>query len=266
MHRNRGTILAALLLLPTLATGAELTMRGDTIIRFEEQSAPGMADQTLIPATQFLALDARSLGDGNLSLHLYGWGRVDLADQSRADGDTDGDLGYAYLQYRAPKGDAEMKLGRLWVYEGVASEKVDGIFLRSDLAGGFTASFFGGAPVEPDHQENVGDYVVGGRLGFRTAGMLELGVSGLHENGVVTGPSSDLKTDRQLVGGDVWFAPVRFLEVTGHTHYNIVTDGVAEHSYLLSIKPMPVLQLAGEYEEHNFEHYFASTNLRSLFT
>jgi hypothetical protein len=42
----------------------------------------------------------------------------------------------------------------------------------------------------------------------------------------------------------------------GHTSYNTETKGVAEHSYLVNIKPLQHLVLTGEYNDHRERNYF----------
>ncbi len=256
----------AVLLLPGLVLAADVGVNSTTLLRIEERSAPGFDKQRLLPATQFLGIEMSKLADGNLSFHLYGWGRADLADRSTAEGDTDGDLSYAYFGYRFPKANGQLKFGRFFVNEGVAAEQLDGISARTDLPAGFALSLFGGAPVKLDRSSNSkGDYIGGGRFSSRLAGMLELGVSALREGHAATGTTTDLKDYRELVGGDIWLSPLRSVELNGHTNYNIATSGVAEHSYLLTIRPVDMLTIAGDYNEQRFKDYFASSNLRSLF-
>ncbi|KAF0215676.1 MAG: hypothetical protein FD174_4024, partial [Geobacteraceae bacterium] len=107
-----------LLLLPALAYAVDTEATGTTILRFEERSVPGFEKQKAVPATQFVGVDADKIGGGNLSLHLYGWGRVDLADRSTDEGTTDGNLTYGYLLYRLPKANGQVKAGRFFIYEG----------------------------------------------------------------------------------------------------------------------------------------------------
>ena len=252
--------------LPSLAAAADLGVDATSLIRLEERSVPGFKDENVVPATQFLGVDLDKLGDGNLSFHLHGWGRVDLAHRSTDEGTTDGDLSYAYLAYRFPKADGLIRLGRFYVYEGIAAEQLDGVSVRGDLAKGFTASLFGGAPVRLDITDrNKGDYVVGGRVGFRVPGILEIGASALREGNTDTGQTANLKNYRQLVGGDIWLAPFRMIEVRGHSSYNTATDGFAEHSYLVLFQPLKDLSISAEYNDYRLKDYFASTNLRSLF-
>ncbi|AAR36098.1 hypothetical protein KVP06_13690 [Geobacter sulfurreducens] len=252
--------------LPGMAGAADVAVDATTLIRLEERSVPGFKDETLAPATQFLGIDVEKLADGNLSFHLYGWGRLDLADKSTDGGSTDGDLAYAYLAYRFPRADGLLKLGRFYVYEGVAAEHVDGVSVRTDLAGGFTGSLFGGVPVRLNMTDrNKGDAIAGGRLGWRLPGYLEIGASALYEANTDTGLTGTPENYRQLVGGDIWLAPFRMVELRGTTSYNTATDGFAEHSYLLLVTPMKGVSVSGEYNDYNLEHFLATTNNRSLF-
>ena len=257
---------ALISLLPSLACAADLGVTSTTLFRFEQRAFPGFAKQRVVPATQFLGADLDKLGDGNLSLHLYGWGRVDLADRSTSEGTTDGDFTYGYLSYRFPTADAELKAGRFFINEGVAAEQIDGVSARTDLRHGFALSLFGGAPVKLDRDsKSKGDYIGGGRGSYRLKGVLELGVSGLQEGGVTLNPASGAKDDRQMVGGDIWLSPQRTIELNGHTFYNAATNGLAEHSYLLTVKPHKVLVVSGLYNEQRFKNYFTYSNIRSLF-
>jgi hypothetical protein len=258
--------LALVSLSPLLACAADIGLSSTTLFRFEQRAVPGFDKQTAIPATEFLRADLDKAGDGNLSLHIYGWERVDLADKSVNEGSNDGDLAYGYLAYRFPTANAEVKGGRIIVREGVAAEQIDGVSARADLQKGFTVAMFGGAPVKLDRDtKSKGDYIVGGRGSYRLKGKLELGVSGLQEGGVIINTAGTAKDNRQLVGGDIWLSPFRMLELNGHTFYNSATAGIAEHSYLLEFKPSKIISVSTTYNEQRFENYFTYSNVRSLF-
>jgi hypothetical protein len=261
--RVYGLTVALALFLPGVAGAADPGVSTTTLFRFEQRAFPGFAKQTVVPATEFIGAD---LDNGNLSLHLYGWGRVDLADRSTNEGDTDGDLSYAFLRYRFSTANGEVRAGRFFINEGVAAEQVDGISARTDLKKGFTLALFGGAPVKLDRDSrSKGDYIAGGRGSWRLGGVCELGVSGLREGGVTINPANGAKDDRDLLGGDIWLSPHRIVELNGHTFYNTSSDGLAEHSYLLAIKPHKAWSVSGTYNEQRFKEYFAFSNLRSLF-
>jgi len=258
--------LALVSLLPSLACAADLGFSSTTLFRFEQRVFPGFTKETAVPATQFLRADLDKIGDGNLSLHLYGWERVDLADRSTNEGPNDGDLAYGYLNYRFPTANAEIKAGRFIVREGVATEQIDGVSARADLRKGFTLALFGGAPVKLDRDtKSKGDYIAGGRGSYRLKGKLELGLSGLYEGGVTLNTADNTKDTRQLVGGDIWLSPHRFIELNGHTFYNASTDGLAENSYLLALKPSRIFSVSAIYNEQRFKNYFTYSNVHSLF-
>jgi len=257
-----------ILALPGAALSAEVSVDATSIVRFEQRADQGVSKKDIVPATQFLGLDVNKLGDGNLSLHLYGWGRYDLADKSYNNDQAAGQLTYGYLQYRFKEANANIRAGRFFVHEGIVNEQIDGISLRTDLPLGFGFSGFAGANVHTHdlYRENTdgkGDGNFGGRLSYRYKGVLELGVSGQYEtdapslnsmldDGVTRRYSNG---DHRMVGGDVWFSPHKSVEITGHTSYNTVTKGVAEHSYLMNIKPLKHLVLTGEYNDHRERNY-----------
>jgi hypothetical protein len=267
MNKLRQFLFVALvLILPTMACAADLGFNSTTLFRFEQRAFPGFAKETAIPATQFLRADIDKIGDGNLSFHIYGWERLDLADRSTNEGPSDGNLVYGYLDYRFPTANAEIKAGRFFLREGIAAEQIDGISAKADLRGGFTMALFGGAPVKLDwDKKSKGDYIVGGRGSYRLKGKMEIGVSGLVEGGVTLNTANNPKDTRNLVGGDIWVSPFRVIELNGHTFYNASTDGVAEHSYLLALKPSRILSVSALYNEQRFNNYFTYSNIRTLF-
>ncbi|MBL0311810.1 MAG: hypothetical protein IPP78_03655 [Holophagaceae bacterium] len=64
------------------AWAQEVNVYSTTMAQVWKQETPGFDKATYTPATQFLGIDATKLGSDALSLHLYGWGMADLADQS----------------------------------------------------------------------------------------------------------------------------------------------------------------------------------------
>ena len=254
----------SLLALPAAAL-AETTVDSTTMFRLFQDSRTGFATKDFAPVTQFLGIDTDKLGDGNLSLHLYGWGRLDLADKSYNNDQADVSLTHGYAQYHFNQANAQARLGRFFVHEGIVNEQIDGVSARTDLPLGFGISTFGGATVHTVHMpgENTdgkGDGIFGGRLNYRYKGMLELGVSGVYESTapVLNATDGNFGSHR-LIGGDVWLSPHRMVALMGHTSYNTETEGVAEHTYLLNVKPLHGLVLAGEFNEHRERNFFFSS-------
>lgn len=258
--------LVLLTVIPAPAFAAEFQGYGTSIFRFEQRATPGFEKKNVIPFTQFAGADVEKVAGGNLSLHLYGWERVDLADRSTNEKNSDGDLTYGYLDYRFPKANAHLKGGRFFISEGVAFEQVDGVSAGTDLPMGFAVAVFTGAPVKLDRGSNTkGDFIAGGRGSYRYAQMLEIGLSGLHESGGIYDPASGVKADRQLVGADLYLSPTRRYELSGHTFYNTATEGLSENSYQFLVRPVKNVTLSLLYNQADLMHYYAASNLRSLF-
>jgi hypothetical protein len=262
---------AFLLVVPAAAL-AQTSIDSTSIVRFYQDNRPGFTDRQVAPVTEFLGLDSDKLADGNLSLHFYGWGRLDLDKKSFNDERADGNLTYGYLQYRFKPANAQIKAGRFFVNEGIVNEQVDGLGVHTDLPYGFGVTTFGGATVHTAHlpgenNDGKGEALYGGRLNYRYGGMLELGLSGVYET--KAHPLSNVNNvallnggffgDHRLIGGDIWLSPVRMVEVMGHTSYNTETSGVAEHTYLLNVKPIKHLVLTGEFNEHRERNFFFSS-------
>lgn len=251
---------------PALLDAAELSIDSSTIIRFEQREM-GPDKQNMIPATQFLGLDVTKMADGNLSLHLYGWGRADLADNSYNDSMSSGDLTYGYLQYRPKSVDADIRAGRFFVREGIVNEQVDGMSARTSLPLGFGISAFGGATVHTEKlfgedSDGKGDYIYGGRFNYRYKGALELGVAGVYEDKAPV-LRNYANGSHRLVGGDIWLSPAKVLELMGHSSYNTETSGFAEHSYLLLLKPLKQFVLNGEFNDHRERNFLYSWSMFS---
>lgn len=270
MKKHLYRLLSAVFLLALPAAAmADTSVDSATILRLSQDSRPGFQKKDFAPATQFLGADFEKLGDGNLSLHLYGWGRIDLANRSYNNDRLDGALTYAYAKYHFDQANGQIRFGRFFVTEGIVNEHVDGLNVRTDLPLGFGVSAFGGATVHTVHMpgeitDGKGEGIVGGRLNYRYKGMLELGFSGVYETDA---PALTQANNQQLAaggrfgnhrlfGGDVWLNPHRMVEIMGHSSYNTETKGVAEHAYLVNVKPLKGLVLTGEFNEYRDRDLF----------
>jgi len=249
-------LLPALLPAPCLA--ADITLSSQTYLLFYEREVVGGEKNKFAPLYEYLSGDAGNLGGNPLSFHFYGWGRLDLADDTDDNGYA-GDLGSAYLQYLHPTGNGEMRLGRFFLTEGVASEILDGIFLKGRTKAGFGLSVFGGVPVERSiTSTDTGDSVYGGRLFFAHAGYAEIGVSYLMEKGDFQGD------DREMIGGDIWLRPFTPVELLGRIAYNNSTSGIAQQRYVLRLAPYAGLGVAVGYEDYTYKDLFQNA-LNSAF-
>ncbi|HIJ96647.1 MAG TPA: hypothetical protein HPP94_13095 [Desulfuromonadales bacterium] len=251
----------------SIALAADVSVDTSTLLGIGQRDVSGAKSETLLPATQFLGLDVDKLADGNLSLHLYGWGRADLADNSYNRENVDGNFTYGYLQYRFKEANANARLGRMFIHEGIVNEQIDGLSARTDLPAGFGISTFAGAVVHGkklsgETSDGKGDTIAGGRATYRYLGMLELGLSGLFE---AKAPSlvSHINSSHRLMGGDLYFSPHKMVTLMGQSSYSPETKSVAEHSYLLSVKPLEGLIVSGEFNEHRSGGYLSAASLFS---
>ncbi len=256
-------VIAISLLLPLLPAGAaraaDLSVSSDTYLRYFQRELAGGNKDTFAPLYEYLSADAVNPGGAPVAFHFYGWGRVDLSDPSGS-GKESGDLGSAYLEYLHPKGNAQMKLGRFFLAEGVAVETLDGAFFKVTTPVGIGISGYGGAPVEQSILDNTsaGNSLYGGRVFFNRSGVTEIGASYLKEKGSFQGK------DRELYGGDLWLRVAPPVEVTGQATYNRSTQGMASQRYAIRVVPDSRFDISAGYEAYSYKDLF-QTALHPIF-
>ncbi len=238
-----------LLLSPVCTLGAEVQIKSDTIFRLFERDTSSEEDATVLPGYEYLQIDAGQLEDYGLSFHLYGWGRADFADNDYYEDQTAGELLYGYLEYRQEANSLNAKLGRFQVFEGVANDAVDGLYLGSALGDYFDVSLYGGQPGALDSEQGrSGDSIFGGRLAHHLGAHYEVGVS-------YKSIENDSDTTEEMLGVDMSvFLPAN-LSLYGFSKYNQETEGWAEHSYELRI-PVGNVLFKPYYQHFSYEDYF----------
>jgi len=280
--KPRGSVAVLALLASASGWSQDVSVYGMTLAQVWKAETPGFSQATYAPATQYLGIDASDVVMERLSLHLFGWGRADLADPSSYGGKTGGDLAYGYLQYRFPTANAELKAGRFSVASSSGIEQINGVSGRADLKGGFTVSAFAGQPVlydtalqtqaAKDDYEFQRNWIAGARVGLRIPKVGEFGLSYLQDG---QNAAKDLPipsaTDytRRHVGFDLRIAAHAAVDFSGKTVLDVAKHAdtadqpskIAEHDYTLSVKALEELAFAGTYVERNYRAYFAGTNL-----
>ena len=238
------------------ADAAEATLASTTYLRSYQRNDPAGGKDRFFPLTEYLSGDAGGLaGDLPLAFHFAGWGRIDLGTKP-GDGRTGGDLDLAYLEYRAPEGNGEARLGRFFLAEGVASDVIDGVFVKGRTGPGLGVALFGGKPVE----RSIGGYetgrsIYGGRLFFAAPGFAEIGASLLQEKGDFPKVDGRIE-DRKLAGGDLWLRPGGPIEFTGQASYNLATKGFAHQRYAVRLMPGAGLDVMAGYEAYGYKDLF----------
>lgn len=262
LNSAKSIVLFSILICPSILYATDLSIDSNTIFRMEKRDLVGAGKENLSPATEFIGFDANRLADTNLSFHFYGWGRLDLQDKSYNDKNSDTGFTYGYLRYRFDSANADVRAGRIFVREGIANEQIDGVSVRTDLPFGFGISAFGGATVHTkdlyrETSDGKGDNVTGGRFSYRLKGLLELGASAVYED---KAPVLRYHTngENRLIGGDIWLTPFSWFELIGHTSYNNKTSSIAQHSYLINLRPVKRITLSAQFNEQDEQSLFYS--------
>ena len=212
----------------------------------------------LYPLYEYLRVsmsDNRANGSG-MSFYMGGWGRADLADRTPGDSnDTSADLQYAYLSYRPAKNNTVINLGRQFVSEGIATERLDGVYLRNDFLHGFGVSTFAGnSVIQESSTRTLNPFVYGGRISKTDDKYYTLGLSALRSS--VDGDS----TYRGEAGADLWVRPFKQVDFSGRSTYNAITDGWMENSYALAYTPTEKMRIAADFSHINYYDYFYNMN------
>jgi len=233
------------------AAAAELQFQSDTLLRSFSRDTSAGTEQQVIPAYEYLRLSLRDLGAEGVSLHLYGWGRSDFADNGFFKHQNDGELLYGYLEYAHPRSNFWTRLGRHYVYAGVTREAVDGLSLHTDLGRYFDATLYGGQPVGyGERHGRTGDSIYGGRLGQHAGNLYDLGVSyKLSEN--------DNVTVAEQLGADLSLYLPHGIGFYGSSVLNLETDDWAEHAYELRFNAGGV-QLRPHLEMYRYADLFGT--------
>ena len=257
--RMAGGIAAAAcaLFAATPAAYAETSFSGrsGTLMRVRES----LDNKTNFQLYEYLRLSTVSVHkDGSAtSLHIGGWGRV--GDQQTYDGDdVEGDLQYGYISYQGAQNNLAINAGRQFVVEGVAAQRLDGLYVRNDFAGGFAAAAFVGSPVNTEQSELKGDdFVYGGRISQSNNKYYTLGVSALKS-------FADDARYREEEGLDIWLHPTSQIDITGRSSYNSLTSGWMEHAYAASYIPRDDLRFSVNLSNINYEDYFYRVTTSAL--
>lgn len=247
-------VLLALLAAPAGAMAVEIEGTSSTYLLSRETAD----NSQLLPIYEYLNFSVRDTGTDSISFAFGGWVRYDLGDHV-GDRKKDSDLQYAFLSYRHKESNAVVNLGRIMVFEGVAAERLDGVYARTDLMGGFGISAFGGTPVMTNDEDDSGtDSIYGGRISQQKDGLYTIGLSYLWQE-------KDSYDFREEEGVDLWFKPFGMIEVMGKSAYNAYADGWMQHTYTVVLGPFAKLKLNAEVSRINYEYYFDATTT-SAFT
>ncbi len=206
-----------------------------------------------LPGFEYLDLVARDVGSEEISAHFGGWGRYDFREET---GDTD--VQYAFLSYKRKYDNSVVNAGRVLVFEGVANaERVDGLYARTDLTGGFGISAFGGKPAEVGIETPGNNIIYGARIFYQQPNLYGIGISTLKEE-----KNSDSFRNEQ--GIDLWYRPRNKIELLGRSSYNSLEDDWTEHSYNLILGPFDKIKLNTELAYYDYDDFLRTVSTSAL--
>lgn len=255
-----GGTLAACLLLAAAPAMAETVVTGqsDTILRIG-RTAEKKFD---FPAYEYLRIGIATSDSngGTLSANFGGWGRVSLDDGSGREyrKTYENDLQYGYISYQAAKNNLIATAGRQFVTEGVATERLDGIYFRSDLYAGLAVSAFAGNSVVTEPNLPGGAVVFGGRVSHTLPQYFTIGFSALRSPG-------DIAPEREELGADIWLHPVKSVDITGRSTFNSIKHDWMEHAYAVSVAPIDKFRISADVSHIKYRHYFSDIQTSSVF-
>lgn len=242
-------LFSAVVLLPATGRAAELGISSDTIVRVYERDDRDGKGRSLLPVYEFMRLDYGSIATPGLSLHAYGWGRLDLRD-SHEDGDVEGDLLYAYLEYVDPDRDHQVRVGRQYLFEGVTRESFDGFYGRTEIVPTVAISAFAGVPVGVgDADGRSGDRLYGARIVQSHRGRYDASISYKYV-------ANDGSRSEELLGADLSLSLPAGISVFGHSTLNLLSGEWGEHSYEARI-PFASLEIRPFYQRYRHADYLS---------
>lgn len=249
---TRSLALLYVLMLPVAAATVASAITLDGSSRSYLLSEHSIAGNNMLPGYEYLDLSLGDAGNENISIHFGGWGRFDFKQET---GETD--LQYAYVSYKYKKDNALINLGRVMVFEGAAVERLDGGYARSDLAGNFSLSLFGGVPAETSVNSPGNNILYGARLSQQRSGLYRIGISALRQE----------RNDgdfREEGGVDIWVQPVDKVELTGVSVYDSIDDTWKEHAYNLVLGPFDKIRLLTDASRYDYSSFFRPATITAF--
>jgi len=238
------------LLFPAASSAASITGESTTYLQSRE-TADGTKE---LPLYEYLNFGVQDIGKDTISFQFGGWLRYDLKDNTDKEFKSrdSNDLSYAFLSYRSKSANTTVNLGRVMVFEGVASERVDGIYAKTDLTRGYAISGFGGIPAETGTDLPGNATIYGTRVSHQIPGLYQVGLSYLKEE--------KNNTDfRKEEGVDLWYKPLGKVELMGKSRYNGETSAWSDHNYVLVLGPFDKVRLNTEASLINYKDYFTAS-------
>jgi hypothetical protein len=155
-----GLALSILIMLPAgQALATTITGRASTVVEWFDD----LNEETIVPAFQYLQLNALDIGNKGYDFRFYGRGGTDLADERSSYAESR--LYFAYLEKRGFLHDGlDFRLGRQFISTTAGASLMDGLRLDHDFLDNYRLTLFGGGDVTYHEGYSLKDVILGGEL------------------------------------------------------------------------------------------------------
>ncbi len=244
-------LLAILLFLPSVSVALTAKVELETILRGFERDVPVKGSSQVLPGYGYLKLDLKDITSNGVSFHGYGWGRYDAADSNYYDSQSEGELLYGYLEYKKKFSTLRARLGRMHIYEGVANEALDGLWLAGSVSPQISLSGYAGQPVGlSSTDDRSGDSLFGGRVAYHGSDKFDIGLSAKFSN-------NDGNTADRMIGTDLIYYLPKDMTLFGFSKFNTDESSFAEHSWELRI-PFEEWDFKPYIQYYDYDGYFGT--------
>src|SRR5215470_14384487 len=223
---SRSSAMAPVLVLgfPALAAGQTVDATAMTRLQGRQDPRDGVV-HTVVAAYEDIWINARDVeipGVEATRIVVQGWGLVSGGELIDGSDNVTGDLDLAYIEGQLLGRRLGLRLGRQIIASGVARNlQFDGLDVVVRGPVGLALEVYGGIPVVPRFAYAHGSAVIGGRLAWRPAPIVEGGVSfvNIFDDGLV---------DRQELGVDARVYVANQLTLTGLAAFSIIEERLSE--------------------------------------
>jgi len=203
-------------------SGGRIYGSSETLFRFYEVLDPNDPGRKVFqtPAYEYLTLGSDDVGVEGFSVHLRGFGRLQIVDPVAGEGDKfHGDVLIGTLSYRCPKGRIFARLGRQFVFEGAGNNVLlDGAYVQARPGLDLEVSGYAGYVPFPSFSYDSGRYAFGARIAYNPWDFGRIGISYGAERG-------DAQWARANLGADWAFRYFRWMDFSGSLLLDLLDRG-----------------------------------------
>ncbi len=229
----------------------------ETLLRYYQQEDVDRI-KNLLAFIEILSFSAKLPKIEDLSLHLSGWGQLDIIDVSNQNR-WQGDLSLAMVAYRDPKMRFQAFLGRQYVYQNNKMLHFDGARVEARASFGLGIRAFAGWVVRPQFAPSFGYFMAGARVSQRLGHNAEFGITFLEmlEEG---------RPAHEVLGVDFLVVPFRWMEISGSASADLFLMAVRQVGGRIDLNPLRWLRVSLGYEYAMPSAFVSKNSIFSVFS